>query len=144
LLTINKINGFNEVKNSIIKKRAQRASNGRSQEYIAIFEGAEAAFLSFEDWSDRSIGFIYEIFVLPAFRRQGIGTELLSYAESLAISLGCSVIRLEPYAFDRSVSSELLVSWYRNNGYDIMTSDAEKMEKLFPYNEPNTSGATGR
>ena len=129
MLTINKINNLNEVKNSDIQYRAKRARGGRSQEYIVVFEGAEAAFLSFEDWSDKSIGFIYEIFVLPAFRKQGIGTELLSYAESLAMNLRCSVIRLKPNAFDRSVSSEFLVSWYRKKGYDYMTSDTDKMEK---------------
>ena len=116
----------------MIRDRAERAGCGRSQEYVAFFEGAEAAFLSFEDWSDKSIGFIYEIFVFPVFRKQGIGTELLSYAESLAMSLGCSVIELKPYAFDRSVSSELLVSWYRKKGYDFMTGDTGKMEKIFP------------
>lgn len=131
LLTISKINSLNEVNDSIVRDRAKRAACGRSQEYIAIFEGAEAAFLSFEDWSDKSIGFIYEIFVLPVYRKQGIGTKLLLYAESLAMSLGCSVIELKPDAFDRSVSSELLVSWYRKNGYDFMTGDTEKMEKSF-------------
>jgi len=132
LLSINKINKLNEIKDSMIRDRAERAGCGRSQEYVAFFEGAEAAFLSFEDWSDKSIGFIYEIFVFPVFRKQGIGTELLSYAESLAMSLGCSVIELKPYAFDRSVSSELLVSWYRKKGYDFMTGDTGKMEKIFP------------
>lgn len=129
LLKIIRINNSNEIKNSTIQDRAKRASGGRSQEYVAIFEGAEAALLSFEDWSDKSIGFIYEIFVLPAFRKQGLGTELLSYAELLAVNLRCSAIRLEPNAFDRSVSSEFLVSWYRKKGYDYMTSDTDKMEK---------------
>ncbi len=129
LLKINEINDLTEVKNTMIQDRAKRARSGRSQEYVVMLDGSESAFFSFEDWSDKSLGFIYEIFVLPAFREQGIGTELLSYAESQAMNLGCSVIQLKPYAFDRSVSSEWLVSWYSKKGYDIMTSDAEKMEK---------------
>jgi len=129
LLKIDEINDLTEIKNTIIQERAKQARNGKSQEYVAKFNGSESAFLSFEDWSDKSLGFIFEIFVLPDFREQGIGAELLLYAESLAMKLGCSVIQLEPYAFDRSVSSEWLVSWYRKKGYNIKASDTEKMEK---------------
>ena len=129
MLKIFEINDLTEVKNAIIQERASGPSSGRSKEYVAIFDGSESAFLSFEDWSDRSLGFIYEIFVLPDFRGQGIGTKLLSYAESLAMNLGCSLIQLEPYAFDRSVSSKWLVSWYSNKGYNTNASDTKKMEK---------------
>lgn len=129
LLKINKINSLSEVKDSTIQYRAKRAKSGWSQEYVARVEEAEAAFLSFEYGSDKSSGFIYEIFVLPDFRKQGIGTELLSYAESLAIDLNCSVVRLEPYALDELVNLEFLVSWYRKKGYEYMTNDTEKMEK---------------
>ena len=129
MLKINEINDLTEVKNTIIQERAKQARSDRSQEYVVMFDGSESAFFSFEDWSDRSLGFIYEIFVLPDFREQGIGTELLSYAESLAMNLGCSVIQLKPYALDRSVSLEWLVSWYSKKGYNIKASDTEKMEK---------------
>lgn len=129
MLKIVRIDTSGCVANPRLRDLAERAENGRSQEFVAEIDGSEVGFLSYEDWSDQSLGFIYEIFVLPEFRGQGIGRDLLSYSEALAKSLRCTSIRLEPYAFDREVGSEWLISWYARKGYVPKTDDPRMMEK---------------
>lgn len=98
--------------------------------YIARLDEYEAGFLCYDDWSDQSNGFIYEIFVLPEYRNHGIGRSLLSHSEQLAKSLHCKSIRLEPHAFDHTIDLSCLISWYTRNGYATMPDDTTKMEKL--------------
>ena len=68
-----------------------------------------------EDWSDRKSGLIYEIFVLPSFRRKGLGALLLICAEQYAIQLGCDVIRLKPHAIAQEPDNITLKNWYEKN-----------------------------
>lgn len=128
-MDIIKIDILESMDNLYLRDRAERASGGRSKEFVAIIDGREAGLLSYEDWSDQSLGFIYEIYVLPEYRAQGIGRGLLSYAEKLAKKLHCTSIRLEPYPLDRTQDSEWLVSWYARHGYVQKTDDLAKMEK---------------
>ncbi|WP_386084120.1 GNAT family N-acetyltransferase [Vreelandella sp. F11] len=114
----------------MLRDLAGRASNGRSKSYIAKIYECEVGFLCYDDWSDQGNGFIYEIFVLPEYRGQGVGHSLLLYSEELAKSLRCASIRLEPHAFDRTVDSNWLVSWYLRQGYSPMPNDSKKMEKV--------------
>lgn len=129
MLKVIKIDSLSDVKNEVLHERTKRAQGGRSQEFIAMVNGVESGLLSYENWSDQSIGFVYEIFVLPGLRRQGIGRALLSYAENLAIQLGCTYIRLKPYALDHDTDQELLASWYVGSGYAQKANDKEVMEK---------------
>lgn len=98
--------------------------------FVARLDECEVGFLCYDDWSDQSIGFIYVVFVLPEHRGQGIGRSLLSYAEKLAVSLRCAKIRLEPHAFDRTVVSSFLHSWYAKHGYVPTPDDPTKVEKI--------------
>jgi len=117
------------VSNLVLRDLAERANGGRSRRFIAKFEEREVGFLCYDDWTDQSNGFIYEIYVLPAYRAKGIGNSLLSFAEDLARSLGCTSIRLAPHAFDGTVSPDMLLSWYGDKGYVPMSGDASKLEK---------------
>ncbi|MGL6006091.1 GNAT family N-acetyltransferase [Aeromonas sobria] len=129
MMNITKINTLESVENLSLRKRAENARCGRSKEFVAIIDGREAGLLSYEDWSEQSLGFIYEIFVLPEYRTQGVGRGLLSYAEELAKELHCTSIQLKPYPLDRTLVSEWLVSWYARHGYVQKADDLEKMEK---------------
>ena len=129
MLQVIKINVLSEVKNEVLHDRAKRARNARTQEFIAVTNGTEHGLLSYEDWSDKSLGFIYEIFVLPSYRKQGIGAALLSYAEDLAIQLKCMYIQLKPYSLDQDTDQGLLISWYVEKGYIRKSDDKELMEK---------------
>ena len=120
-----------QVSNELLRERVERAQNGRSMEFILLVDGSESAFISFEDWSDRSLGFIYEMYVLPVFRRQGLGSAMLSYCEKLALKLGCTHVQLEANAFDRTISKEQLLGWYSRKGYLSKPDEPNKLEKTF-------------
>jgi len=129
LIKINKINDLDEIKNNLLRERAERSKTGRSIEFIAVSDESEAAFLSYEDWSDKSLGFIYEIFVLPEFRNEHIGSTLLARAEEVAINLGCSRLELDVHAFDRTIDKASLYSWYSDKGYVRISNKPERMTK---------------
>ena len=110
MIMVLEIHAPNEIASEVLCDRAKRALGGRSTEFVAVVNGVESGLLSYEDWSDQKIGFIYEIFVLPDFRKRGIGTALLSYAEGLAAQLSCTKTRLNARAFDGETKQEVLVS----------------------------------
>ncbi|MBH0000838.1 GNAT family N-acetyltransferase [Pseudoalteromonas sp. NSLLW24] len=130
MIEVNKINNLNQIQNGTLRTRAERAQSGRTLEFIAKCDGLESAFLSFEDWSDKSLGFIYEIYVLPEFRNQSLGGSLLHKAEEVAIKLGCTKLQLDVHAFDRTLDKGALYSWYSEKGYVRVGSNSERMEKL--------------
>ena len=123
------IQSSDDVKNEVLCDRARRANIVRSTEFIVIDNDTELALLSYEDWSERSEGFVYEIFVLPPYRNNGIGSFLLSYAEDLAIKLGCTRICLKPYSLDKDIDNQWLIEWYAKKGYQRNTVETEIMEK---------------
>lgn len=114
MLSIIEINISSLISNVILRELAERSKGGRSRRYIAKIYECEVGFLCYDDWSDKSNGFIYKIFVLSDYRGQGIGRNLLSYSEALAKSLHCTLIRIEPHTFDRTVNINWLISWYQN------------------------------
>lgn len=125
------INSPSDLKNIFLRERAMRAHGGRSREFVALLDGEEVGFLSYEDWSDRSQGFIYEIFVLLNFRQQGIAESMLLHAENHAFLLGCKSVKLKPYALDQEPGTSRLISWYSKMGYLQSSDDPEVIEKRF-------------
>ena len=130
VIEVNQVNKLNEIQNGTLRARAERAQSGRTLEFIAKCDGLESAFLSFEDWSDKSLGFIYEIYVLPEFRNQSLGGSLLQKAEEVAIKLGCTKLQLDVHAFDRTLDKSALYSWYSDQGYVRESRNSERMEKV--------------
>jgi GNAT superfamily N-acetyltransferase len=129
-LEIIKFDLANEPKNDTLRLRAEKAKRRHSHQFGAKVDGCEAGLLSFDDLSNYGIGVVYEILVLPQFRRRGIGTELLRYGERLARSLDCDRIRLNPEPFDRSLSKKSLKLWYSKRGYAPASDGADEFEKL--------------
>lgn len=127
---ISKIANLTELQDSTLRVRATRAHCTRSLEFIALVHGEEAGLLSYEDWSDKESAFIYEIFVLPPYRRQGLGTALLLHAEQQAAQLNCKSVRLKPHALDIEPNGAHLKSWYVRQGYQEVADDPEHMEKF--------------
>ena len=97
MLKIQKVVSPSDLQSEILRERAQRGHCAKSEEFVAFVGTEEVGFLSYENWTATKLGFIYEIFVLPPFRGQGIGSSLLSSAEDHALKLGCKSIRLKPY-----------------------------------------------
>lgn len=121
-----------DLRDTTLRDRATRAHGPRSEEFVALVRAEEAGLLSYEDWSDRGSAFVYEIFVLPNYRRQGLGAAMLLHAERYAVQLNCENIRLKPHALDREPTDAQLRAWYKNLGYSEMADDPELMEKRLP------------
>lgn len=132
MLQISRIHLPEGLKSEVLSEHAARGHCDRSQEYVALMDGEEAGLLSYEDWSDQSVGFIYEVFVLPGYRRRGVGAHLLLYAESRALQLFCKLLRLKPFALDQEPDETRLVAWYTKMGYSWSPVDHEVMEKCLP------------
>ena len=118
-----------DVGDGIIRERAVRAKVRQSRQFVATLEGREAGYLSFDDRSDIQTGVIYEVFVLPKFRKLGIGSSLVAFAEELALSLKCVRLRLSAIPFDRSVTQDWLDSWYTRRGYIRASDGSNELEK---------------
>lgn len=129
MLHISKISLPSGLQSTVLRERAARGHCAKSQEFVASLDGEEAGLLSYEDWGNKKPGFIYEIFVLPSFRRRGVGNSLLAYAESYAQQLGCNSVRLKPYALDQEPEQSQLIAWYAKAGYCQRPDDPEHMEK---------------
>ncbi len=59
-------------------------------------------------------GWIYSLAVLPMYRKQGVGSALLSHAEQKLSSLGCMKINLQVLE-----ENEAAERFYISNGYSI-------------------------
>ncbi len=117
------------VKNEILLGRVMQGRSPKTREFIALRDGVEAGLLIYEDWG-RPEGFIYEIFVLRDFRKGGVGTWLLSYAEQIAAQLGRTCVRLTVRSLDRDeLSDEGLTSWYEEKGYVRSAIERDMLEK---------------
>jgi GNAT superfamily N-acetyltransferase len=117
--------------NDIVRARAIRAKVKKSRQFLARVHGSEAGYLSYDDRSDIKTGVLYEVFVLPEFRQQGVGSRLVAFAEQLAVSLKCSRMRLSPTPFDQSVTQVQLNSWYKKKGYERALDGSGEFEKTF-------------
>ena len=129
MVDISQTSSLVQLQNALLRERAEKAHGGRSTEFVASVDGEEAGFLSYEDWSDKGSGFIYEIFVIPSARKMGVGASLLAYAEQYARGLGCCVLRLKPYALESEPNSTRLVDWYKKVGYVQVPDDPLHYEK---------------
>lgn len=127
-MDISEIKDLSNFRAADLRDRALKSRSDRSLYFLASIDEQEAGFLCFDDWSDQQLGFIYELFVLPEYRRQGIGKALLSHGESLALQLGCKVIRLKPHALGQDLNTDHLTIWYYKLGYRA-TGDGELLEK---------------
>jgi GNAT superfamily N-acetyltransferase len=90
-------------------------SSGKIRVFIAEADGQPAGFALFYDtfatFSGQSGIYIEDIFVRPAFRRQGIGTQLFREIAALARSQNCC--RIDWMVLDWNVKS---IEFYRNLG----------------------------
>ncbi|MDF1657873.1 MAG: GNAT family acetyltransferase [Verrucomicrobiales bacterium] len=75
-------------------------------------------------------GWIYSLAVHPEFQRRGIGTELMTYAESTLEKLGCMKINLQIVQ-----GNEKVQNFYTAIGFS--TEERVSMGKRLPSNIPN-------
>ena len=128
MLEICAVNDLEVILNKELRSRAERGRNRRTTEFLAVNKGVEVALLVYEDWSEKSLGFIYEVYVLPAYRNNGFGVGLLSFAHTKAVELGCKTIELNARPFDQSIEQKWLYTWYEKNGYVKVNQTSERMK----------------
>ena len=121
-----------DIKSPLLRYTAQHGHGGGSIEFVAVDHGIEMGMLSYEDRSDTFLAFIYEIFVLPQFRKRGVAALLLSHAEMFAVRQQCQAVRLEPRPLDETPELSQLESWYRRTGYLRSAEYPKLMEKSLP------------
>ena len=69
---------------------------------------------------------IEEVFVDRKFRRIGLGSKLLAFAEQIAMTYGFQKVELKLFSTDPLVSDHKLREWYMERGYQ---PQGEKMHK---------------
>ena len=97
------------------------------QLYVAVSDGITAGTVM--AGYDGHRGWIYSLAVSPEYRKTGIGTELLQYAESRLAERGCMKINLQILS-----SNEGVKKFYEKNGY--RTEERISMGKQIPGNIP--------
>jgi GNAT superfamily N-acetyltransferase len=89
---------------------------------IADYDGQPAGFafyfFNYSTWVGRPGIYVEDLFVLPEFRRQGIGRELLRQVAAIAVETGCQRLQWEvldwnspAIDFYRAIGAEFLDEW---------------------------------
>ena len=114
----------------LLRERASQSKVPISRQFVATENCIEVGYLSSDNHSKIAIGVLYDLHVLTEYRKRGIGTAIVSFAEEVARTAGCKSIRLTPKAFDASVDQAWLESWYLKNLYSVVNNTSE-FEKVF-------------
>jgi ribosomal protein S18 acetylase RimI-like enzyme len=91
--------------------------------YLVRKAGDEVAFLWYDVFPTEVYLVLYELFVARAFRRQGIGSELIQHAEALAIERGYKQILVRPEPLSDEMTREQLIAWYERLGFTKMAGE---------------------
>lgn len=116
---------------NILSDRVIRGKTNKTREFKISQDGLVVGLLIYEGEGEL-YDFIYEIFVLPEFRRSGVGTWILLYAEQIAGRLGRSGVRLTARSlFQDKLNDDELALWYEKRGYMRSPTEKDMLEKRF-------------
>lgn len=73
---------------------------------------------------------IEEVFVERKYRRNGLGSRLVSFAEDTADSLKLQAVELRPFSVDPIISDMELRDWYAKKGY--LFEGGKMLKKICP------------
>jgi GNAT superfamily N-acetyltransferase len=119
-----------QVNQPLLRERVANGKRPGTREFVALIDGEEAGLLIFEPLSNGSFGLVYEIYVLAKFRGMGVGTLLLSRAETVALDSACRALRLSARSLDQDfINDQSLMSWYGRKGFTRDASDPSWMQK---------------
>lgn len=121
---INIIPANSAMPNGFIKTLAFRERFPCKKDFIAMINGQPVGLVSFDEYPTQNDGWVQLIYVLPEFRKNRVGSELLEYIETHAISRKLSSIGLDPKAVNSPMhldaqfpDSLRLEQWYASKGY---------------------------
>jgi GNAT superfamily N-acetyltransferase len=125
-----KVEETNAVNHPILRERVERGKRSGTREFVALIGGVEAGLLIFEHFPCHSVGLVYEIYVLEKFRAMGVGNQLLSQAETVAVDSACKTLRLTARSLDQEfIDDDSLISWYGRKGFSRDASTSGEMQK---------------
>lgn len=88
--------------------------------------GVAVCFMGFSTFAAKPLVNIHDIAVLPEYRRQGIGTQLMEAVERKARTLGCCKVTLETHE-----RNEAALALYTGCGYEGAILDKSEGRALF-------------
>ena len=103
---------------------------GISKCFLANIEQEEVGIMIVDLYDPPFPLFINYIYVVPNFRNQGIGSNLLRFAEGMASKHGNPSVALQPNEIEQGFSIQALRSWYAKRGYSDRESDPKRMAKI--------------
>ena len=119
----------NFVRSSDLAARMAEASQTRiSRQYVARHGETEVGFTTLDHHLNHGILVLYELFVLPQFRRRGFGRAIVRAAERFAVQHSYSLMRVKPHPLESSISQETLRQFYASEGF-VAISGSNDMQK---------------
>lgn len=99
---------------------------------VLVGENEEVAFVVIDRWREpHNALVVYELFVTPRFRRQGIGSAILKKIERLADEEAFAKVSLFPAPLEPGTTRSDLTEWYIRRGYVASAANGE-LEKAIP------------
>jgi len=120
---------IDSIKSEYMKRIAQSRTSV-TKFFIACFGNQEVGIISIDQYKPPLPLYVYFIYVECKFRKMGVGTKLLEFAEQMAISRGNPSVLLQPHEVESDVSFQELIQWYIRKGYSWKEDDPKRMEKL--------------
>ena len=132
-LHIREIYSPQEIANTVLRERRDAvALSDLTRCYVTIGDkGNEASFVAIDRWGKLGILVLYELYVAPEFRRQGVGSTTLQIVEQIASEEGFLAIRVRPHPMEQTMSPQDLKAWYRSRGYVEIAGVHGEHEKRF-------------
>ncbi|RCJ20540.1 hypothetical protein A6770_31490 [Nostoc minutum NIES-26] len=128
-IEIQEIQSADKIRSQVLRERAKRCNARITSCFIAICNDIEVAFFALDLWPVPKPLVLYELYVVPNMRSQGIGSRVLVEVEALATKKGYQKIILNPKPLDDTYSQPKLVDWYKRHGYDWNDEEYKRLQK---------------
>ena len=110
-------------------RMSQSRKARHTHHYVVMEDRSEVAFLALDQIPGVDYLVLYEIFVRPNCRGNGLGSRLLGEVEGLAKALGYERITLSPWPLEHGYPEEKLIAWYKRHGYAERPDCPTELEK---------------
>ncbi len=112
-----------------LRQRAQKSAGGWAHFFLARVGPNEAGLLVLDLLTRPPSANVREIFVVPGYRRMGIGEGLLAHAEVVARQRALPTLHLQVHPLVEDTSRQFLTQWYRRSGFITEGGHSDKMTK---------------
>ena len=120
----------NTIHSKELRERAKRSPiTDKRLCLLVLHNKKEVGYLAFDLWPSKDYIVIYELYIIPEYRRKGIGTIVMKKAEKIAAEFGNLSIHLRPEPLSRKISKEQLIEWYRKQGYSPLADNPDLFVK---------------